>query len=103
MDGFATLIGYKQVQDELGQWIPTEVVTMEVPVTEQSLTRAEYFEAGRNGLNASTVLVTASINYDGQTEVEYNGRRFRIYRTYYNDSMDEIELYLEQKGGAYEG
>ena len=40
-----------------------------------------------------------NIYYMGEKIVEYNGMRYGIYRTYI--AGDDIELYLEEKGGIY--
>jgi hypothetical protein len=37
--------------------------------------------------------------YDGQEEVEYNGRRLSIYRTYGARSDDKTELYAAERAG----
>ena len=94
--GKATLISKTYSYDEIGQAIEAESET-EIFVSERSITRQEWVEAGRVGLNPSIELVTPFMNYSDQEEVEYNGTRYSIYRTYKNG--DNIELYLEKKGG----
>ena len=40
------------------------------------------------------------VDYRGETEADYRGQRYSIYRTYpVNDGWD-IELYLEVKSGV---
>jgi SPP1 family predicted phage head-tail adaptor len=64
-----------------------------------SVTRAEFFEGGRNGLNPEFVFRVFFGDYDGERLLEYNGKRYGIYRTYHGRG-DQIELYVERKGGT---
>lgn len=65
----------------------------------RSVTRAEFFEAGRNGLNPQFVFIVFKGDYENETICEYNGETYAIYRTYITDD-DYIELYVERKGGT---
>jgi hypothetical protein len=38
-------------------------------------------------------------DYQGETMLEFNGRTYAIYRTYL-DRNDNLELYVERKGGT---
>lgn len=96
----AKLIALTVTYDSIRQPIYTESAT-EVFVEERAITRQEWFEAGRNGLNPVVELVTPFMNYNNERIVEYNGQRYSIYRTYRHG--DNIELYLELKGGTYVG
>ena len=64
-----------------------------------SVTRAEFFEAGRSGLNPEFRIIMFFGNYNGESVVGYNGRMYSVYRTY-QASTDEIELYVERQGGT---
>ena len=92
----ASLVNKTITYDEIGVATETEVLT-EIYVTERAITRQEWAEAGRLGLNPAIELVTPVMNYGGQTEVVYNGVRYGVYRTY--QQGDNVELYLEKKGG----
>lgn len=70
----------------------------EVFCTVDSVTRAEFFDAGRNGLNPSFKLTVFSADYEGETMLILDGETYRIYRTY--STGDDIELYVERQGGA---
>jgi len=97
MGGIATLIGKTYTLDSIGNSIATETSTT-IFVDEKSITRQEWSEAGRQGLNPAVLLVTPSINYSGQDTVEYNSQRYAVYRTY--EVGEDVELYLELKGGV---
>lgn len=71
----------------------------EVYAQMRSISRAEWFEAGRNGLKPDICFVTNCFDYSGETMLEYNGIRYGIYRTYFGRN-DSVELYCEKKGGV---
>lgn len=77
--------------------VPTNVRN-EVFCEVHSITRAEFFEAGRNGLNPSFRFTVFAGDYNGETVCEYDGNTYSIYRTYIVG--DYIELYVERKGGT---
>ena len=63
-----------------------------------SISRREFFEAGRNGLNPEFRFDVFQGDYQGETVVEYHGATYSVYRTY--ESGDYMELYAERKGGT---
>lgn len=93
-----TLIGQKKTQNEYGVWESTET-KRDVFCDVSSVTRAEFFDCGRNGLNPEYVFIMFYGDYNGETIVEYNGNRYAIYRTFHART-DVIELYAERKGGT---
>jgi SPP1 family predicted phage head-tail adaptor len=64
-----------------------------------SVTRAEFFEAGRSGLNPEYRITMFFGDYNGESVVGYKGRTYSVYRTY-QAKTDIIELYVERKGGT---
>ena len=103
MDGVAFLVRQTYKQDNLGQHVPEAETKDEIFVSEESITRAEFFSAGKNGMKPEIMLKTATVNYSGQREVEYEGARYSIYRTHKLPETDEIELYLQKKEGVQNG
>lgn len=93
-----TLIKTVRAQNDFGVWENTET-TRDVFCDVGSVTRSEFFEGGRNGLNPAYVFTMFFGDYEGETIVEYNGNRYAIYRTYHAKT-DVIELYAERKGGT---
>lgn len=75
----------------------------------RSITRAEWSEASRNGLNPSLMLELFRYDYNGEELVNIGGvevggvvtggETYAIYRTY-SAYGDKIELYLEKRIGA---
>lgn len=92
------LVSETWVKDTYGVLQPTETKRL-VYANVQSVTRNEWFEGGRNGLNPEYRMVMFGPDYEGEEIVEYNGLQYAIYRTY-QARTDEIELYVERKKGA---
>lgn len=84
--------------NDYGQLIPTESSRM-VYAQVDSVTRSEFFEGGRNGLNPELVFRVFAPDYHYESIVEYDGKRYAIYRTY-RARNEIIELYAERKGGV---
>lgn len=78
--------------------IPSNV-KHEVFCERKSVTRSEFFNAGRNGLNPEYVFTVFKGDYMGERTCEYDGLTYAIYRTYETDD-DYIELYVMRKGGT---
>lgn len=64
-----------------------------------SVTRAEFFDAGRSGLNPEYRITMFFGDYQGENLVGYKGRTYSVYRTY-QAKTDIIELYVERQGGT---
>ena len=92
------LITETRTQDAIGQFVSQEQ-KRQVYARKQSITRNEWFDAGRNGLQPEICFVVFRYDYEGELIIEdEDGNRYGIYRTYENRS-EEIELYCESKGG----
>lgn len=96
MDGIAILISEKYENNAYGQPV-AQSAKREIFVTEKSVTRSEFYNAGRQGLNPQIVLSTPAINYAGEEIVEYDNNIYSIYRTFRDG--DNIELYAGMKAG----
>lgn len=92
------LVKTTRAQDDLGVWRST-TTTREVFCKAESVTRAEFFEGGRNGLNPEYKFVVFFGDYEGEQTVVYKGLPYGVYRTYHA-STDILELYVERKAGA---
>ena len=93
-----TLVGYTSTRDEYGVW-QNEKTEREVFCSVDSVTRSEFFEGGRNGLNPEYRFTVFFADYQGERECVYKGTAYGIYRTYHAKT-DELELYAERKGGV---
>lgn len=92
------LISTVKTQDNRGVWQVTEQAR-EVFCNVQSVTASEFFEGGRNGLNPEYRFTLFYGDYEGETVLEYNAKRYGVYRVY-KARTDVIELYAERKGGT---
>lgn len=93
-----SLVSTSQTQDAFGVWRQTET-KRDVFCQVDSVTRAEFFEAGRSGLNPEFRFTLFAGDYNGESIVIFNGKAYSVYRTYHART-DEIELYVERKGGT---
>lgn len=93
------LIPVTYAKDTAGIPRASEGEPREVMCQVNSVTRSEFFEAGRNGLNPEFVFRVFFGDYEGERLVEYQNKRYSIYRTYHGRN-DMMELYAERKGGT---
>ncbi len=93
-----TLVSYPRTQDDKGVWRDGTPVETQVYCQVDSVTRAEFFEAGRNGLRPEYRFTIFFAEYSGERTVIYNGVAYSVYRTYHART-DVLELYVEKKAG----
>ena len=92
------LLAPTHTQDANGIWqesLEAKCVYCQV----DSVTRNEFFEGGRNGLNPEFRVMMFRYDYNGEKLLRYDGRTYAVYRTYWNRD-DTIELYVERQGGS---
>ena len=99
MDAVLILVGKTRVQDEYGMWKETPA-PRQIFCQVESVTRAEFFDGGRNGLNPEFRFTVFAGDYAGETVCQYEGNQYAIYRTYRVPGTDYMELYAERKGGT---
>lgn len=92
------LISVTKSQDDYGVWRDEET-SREVFCSVESVTRQEFFEGGRNGLNPQFRITMFAADYEDEPIIEYNGKRYAVYRTFFAKT-DNIEIYVERKGGT---
>lgn len=93
----AFLVGKEWIPDEYG--VPHNIQTQRrIYVQVTSVSASEFFEGGRNGLNPELRFTTNRFDYRGEDEIFYNGRKYKIYRTFIKKD-DGIELYAERRQG----
>lgn len=98
MDGVIQLLSTTFEKNAYGVDVPTET-PRQVFCQVDSVTRTEFFNGGRNGLNPAWKFTLPAVNYNGEDTVIYEGKPYGVYRTYYAGG-DELELYVERKGGT---
>lgn len=66
------------------------------------VSRDEYFRGSENGISPEFEFKINPIEYNREKIVEFEGRRYSIYRTY-QTSPDELEIYAEFVPGLSSG
>lgn len=99
MDDVIKLVARTFTKNEYGVDVWTES-SREVYAEVRSVSRTEFFDGGRNGLNPEYVIDIFAGDYDGEAVCEYAGKRYGVYRFYKSSDSDYIELYVERKGGT---
>lgn len=97
-DHVAVLISETHKPDALNQMVPVEN-RREIFCRISSVRQSEWFAAGQAGLKPQFVVKMFADDYADETIIEIDGIRYGVYRTYHAKS-DQIELYLEKKGGV---
>lgn len=93
-DREATLISLALTQNEIGEWVSSEVKTP-VLCREKSVGRNEFYAAAVAGHKPGVILALYRCEYQGQGVVEYEGVKYAVIRTY-SDGVKEIELTCEK-------
>lgn len=91
------LISKTYAADSIGQYKP-ELSAREVYCDVRSITRAEWYDAGRQGFKPDISFVMFAPDYQGEDLIEWNGRRYSVYRTYIAQN-EALELYCQDIGG----
>ena len=91
-----TLIAKKIIgKDKLKQNITEEVKT-KLLCRKRSITRSEFYQANQAGIRPSLVVDIHSFEYDNQELAEFEGKRYRILKTYPVD-LETLELTMTEK------
>lgn len=97
LDDVAYLISITTTKDDLNQAIKSEKQAM-IFCSRLSITRAEFSTAGQLGHKPVMMLVCDSDSYNDEQHLDYNNKRFSIYKTFRR--IDGFtELYCEVKSG----
>jgi SPP1 family predicted phage head-tail adaptor len=93
-DNELVLIDHTYAENEIGNSIPSETRTT-ILCGEKSVSRREFYSAAASNLRPEVVLVVHSFEYNGQTDVEYKGIRYKVIRTF-SPNAEETELTVEK-------
>ena len=99
LTSFCNLISRTTAQtlDDLGQMMETEQ-KIKVQALEKPISSSEFFKAHQEDIQASVLLEISRFKYNGENEVEYQGKTYEVYRTY-PLGISKIELYLSERKG----
>lgn len=104
MDTVINLLGaasYQEGADGIRRAVPAEPRQIFAQI--QSVTRSEFYQAGRAGYSPAFVFSVFAGDYNGESVIEYNGETYAVYRTYRKtggDGSDYMELYAERQAGT---
>ena len=62
-----------------------------------NVSRNEFFKARQDRLNAEFVVKIHWLDYQDEKIVEHNGKLYNVYRTYFDEENDIMELYLTER------
>ena len=99
------LISQTITEDEIGNQIPVET-RKTILCKVKSVGRSEFYGAATAGLRPEIVFVAHEFEYSGEREVEFEGERYKVIRTYRGGmtrqgsklAFDEMELTCEKVG-----
>jgi len=98
LDDVCYLISTTTTKDDLNQYVTSEKSFM-IFCSKLSITRAEFSTAGNLGFKPQMMLIVDSDTYDNEKLLEYEQKKFSIYKTF--QRVDGFtELYCEVKIGA---
>lgn len=83
--------------DSIGQYVPI-LSKRQVYCDVRSITRAEWYDAGRQGFKPDISFVMFAPDYQGEDLIEWNSRKYSVYRTYIAQN-ETLELYCQDIGG----
>ena len=89
-------VTYKKDQYGVNRAIKTQ---RKVYCDVSSVTSAEFFQGGAQGLKPDLRFVMSIFDYKDEEELIFEGKTYSIYRTY-RGKNDDIELYTERKQGV---
>lgn len=99
LDNVCYLLSYlKPKQDDIGQYIPLEIIKTLCFCAEGSIYSDEFFSAGQQGIKPQIKLIVDSESYNGETDVLYNDIKYSVYRIYVRQD-GYTEIYLTKKLG----
>ena len=92
-----TLINKTSAENEYGETSSTETAT-EIFCAELPINSNEFFKASQSGFKTEKVIVVNSSEFSEESLIEYNSKRYSIYR-YYQRSDGYTELYCMERVG----
>ena len=94
------LVAITTEKDAINQIVEKTRTTSTVFADVSSVSQAEFFSGGRIGLQPSLKVVIYDFEYNDEPIVRFNNKLYSVYRTFYVNGTDRVELYLEERGGT---
>lgn len=93
------LINQVKEEDEIGNILPSSETLIKCYAKKQSLRTNEFYNATMVGLTPSCEFVVKRLNYNGESELEWNNERYQIIRTIDPKNKFDIVLVCSRKIG----
>ena len=93
------LLGNEIVVDETGNNIPSTTSSKKCYAKKQSIRTNEFYNATMNGLTPSCEFVIKRLNYNCESEIEYNNEIYSVIRTVDPKNKFDIVLVCAKKIG----
>lgn len=94
------LITITTKKDDLNQVVEKLRTSATVMAEIDSVTKSEFYEAGRLGFQPDFRATIYDFEYTDEPIVKWNGKLYSVYRTYYINGADRVELYCTERGGT---
>jgi SPP1 family predicted phage head-tail adaptor len=88
----------EETQNEEGFPIPSQDTKRDVFANEKSIRGNEFYIASQSGYTLERMFEVHSLDYEGETIVEYESKRYRIVRTYERKQDEITELICRAYG-----
>ncbi|WP_257063443.1 phage head closure protein [Priestia megaterium] len=88
----------QETQNEEGFPIPAQETSRDIFVNEKSIRGNEFYIAFQSGYTLEVMFEVHSLDYEGETIVEYESKRYRIVRTYERKQDEITELICRAYG-----
>lgn len=88
------------IKGELNQAVESTRVTSSVIAQVNSVSQTEFFSGGRIGLQPQLKATIYDFEYNDEPIVGIRKKLYSVYRTFYINGTDMVELYLEERGGT---
>ena len=93
------LVNIVKEEDEIGNVLPSSETLTKCYAKKQSLRTNEFYNATMVGLTPSCEFVVKRLNYNGESELEWNNERYQIIRTIDPKNKFDIVLVCSRKIG----
>lgn len=92
----------KQVKDmdDIGNYLPSSETKQKCYAKKQSVKTGEYYSAIEAGLTPNCEFVIKRLNYNGESELEWNNERYQVLRTADPKNKFDIVLVCSKKIGV---
>ncbi len=94
------LIKQVKYMDDIGNYLPSSETKQKCYAKKQSVKIGEYYSAIEVGLTPNCEFVIKRLNYNGESELEWNNERYQVLRTIDPKNKFDIVLVCSKKIGV---